>query len=234
MRDKGPIPSIIVDNLSKIYPSAYGQPSVALKSVSLSIETGSFLAIKGRSGSGKTTLLSIIGCLEGQFYGSIKILGQYIDSDDTNLRHKLRRDHFGFIFQNYKLIKRYNTLQNVELPLLFRGISKSERKERALHYIASVGLDGYENRKPHELSGGQQQRVAVARALAADPRILIADEPTGALDDYNSSVILELLRKLTETTTVTVIAATHDEAVCKAADRIVKLRNGEIDSDERK
>jgi putative ABC transport system ATP-binding protein len=201
---------------------------VALDGVNLKVEEGEFIAIMGPSGSGKSTMLNLIGCLDKPTSGKVIINGV----DTSKLSDKeltdLRRDTIGFIFQHYYLIPTLTALENVELPMVFKGIPKSEREKKAKELLSLVGLAKEADRKPKELSGGQQQRVAIARALANDPSILLCDEPTGNLDTRNGKIIMDIIKKLNKEKNVTVVLVTHDPATAEYADRIIRMRDGRI------
>jgi len=214
-------------NVTKVYKTGRFEV-IALNNVSMKIEDGEFIAIMGPSGSGKTTLLNLIGCLDKPTKGKIMIDG----IDTSQLADKqlteLRRDKIGFIFQQYYLIPTLTALENVELPMIFKGIPRSERIRRAKELLSLVGLEREMNRMPNELSGGQQQRVAIARALANDPSILLCDEPTGNLDRKSGKVVMDLIKKLNEERGVTVVLVTHDADVARYAERVVKIVDGRI------
>ncbi len=201
---------------------------VALNGVSLRVEEGEFVAIMGPSGSGKSTLLYLIGCLDKPTSGKVIIDG--MDTSTLNDREltDLRREKIGFVFQQYYLIPTLTALENVELPMVFRGVPKDRRERRARYLLELVGLKGKEDRKPMELSGGEQQRIAIARALANEPSILLCDEPTGNLDTKSGRVVMDLIKKLNVEQGVTVVLVTHDPSLSYYADRVVKIRDGRI------
>jgi len=226
---------IKLKNVTKIYRMG-DEIIYALKDINLKIKEGEFVSIMGPSGSGKSTLLNIIGCLDkptkGEVYiGNIKTN----DLDDDELT-KIRRDKIGFVFQQFNLIPILTALENVELPLIFKyrgAMSEEERKRRALECLKMAELDErFASHKPNQLSGGQQQRVAIARALANNPAIILADEPTGALDSKTGEKIMKLLKKLNENGK-TIIVVTHDINVAKFGDRIIYLKDGEIEKEEK-
>ncbi|MEG0076275.1 MAG: ABC transporter ATP-binding protein [Anaerorhabdus sp.] len=198
-----------------------------LKNVSLEIEKGEYISILGKSGSGKTTLMNIIGCMDMLDDGSYFIDGIEIGSLSQDELASVRNEKIGFIFQKYHLIHTYTVLQNVMLPLLIRGVSRSEATQKAKTMLALVGLENREKHKPQELSGGQQQRVAIARALVTDPKILLADEPTGALDSKTGEEILELFKTLHQQGN-TIIVITHDLKVAKQSEKIYTLEDGQF------
>lgn len=214
-------------NVTKVYKTGRFEV-IALNNVSMKIEDGEFIAIMGPSGSGKTTLLNLIGCLDKPTKGKIIIDG--IDTSQLTDKQltEFRRDKIGFIFQQYYLIPTLTALENVELPMIFKGIPRSERIRRAKELLSLVGLEREMNRMPNELSGGQQQRVAIARALANNPSILLCDEPTGNLDRKSGKVVMDLIKKLNEERGVTVVLVTHDADVARYAERVVRIVDGRI------
>ena len=199
----------------------------ALDGVDMTIDPGEFVAIVGQSGSGKSTAMNIIGCLDVPTSGSYHLGGVDVSTMDDDQQAEIRNKMLGFIFQQYNLIPKLNVLENVELPLLYAGVSERERRERALRSLERVGLaDKYKNR-PNQLSGGQQQRVSIARALAGDPSVILADEPTGALDSRTGREVLHFLKQLHEEGN-TVVLITHDNSIAVKAERIVRLQDGKI------
>ncbi len=219
-------PIVELRNVYKIYILG-AQKVFALNGVSLEIGEGEFVSIMGPSGSGKSTLLNMIGCLDKPTKGEVLIDGtdtSKLNDDDLT---KLRRDTIGFIFQQYNLIPTLSALENVELPMIFKGLSRDERETRARELLKKVGLEEEVDRKPNELSGGQQQKVAIARALANNPSILLCDEPTGNLDTKSGEVIMEILTNLNKEG-VTVVVVTHDPTVSEFAERLVRIRDGKI------
>jgi len=218
-------------NVYKIYRTQYYEVR-AIDGVNLDIEEGEFVIVMGPSGSGKSTLLNLIGCLDRPTRGEVLINGTNTSNLSDRQLTELRRDTIGFIFQTYNLIPTLTALENVELPMIFKGLGKKEREERAKKLLKDVGLEREMNRKPAELSGGQQQRVAIARALANDPKILLCDEPTGNLDSKSGEQIMEIIRRQNRELGVTVVLVTHDTSLAKFGDRIVRLRDGKIESVE--
>ncbi len=210
----------------KIYPM--GDTAVhALDGVSFEIDEGEFVAIVGQSGSGKSTAMNIIGCLDVPTSGTYELAGVDVSTMDDDQQAVIRNKMLGFIFQQYNLIPTLNVLENVELPLLYGGLPASERRARAMAALESVGLsDKYKNR-PNQLSGGQQQRVSIARALAGDPGVILADEPTGALDSRTGREVLSFLQQL-NAAGHTIVLITHDNSIAVKADRIVRLQDGKI------
>ncbi|MDI3498450.1 ABC transporter ATP-binding protein [Archaeoglobus sp.] len=218
-------------NVYKIYRTEYYEVR-ALDGVSMDVEEGEFVVIMGPSGSGKSTLLNLIGCLDKPTEGEVLINGVETSSLNDNRLTELRRDTIGFIFQTYNLIPTLTALENVELPMIFKGVGRREREERAKELLKKVGLEKEMNRKPNEMSGGQQQRVAIARALANNPKILLCDEPTGNLDTKSGEQVMEIIRHQNEVLGVTVILVTHDPSLAKYGDRVIRLRDGKIESVE--
>lgn len=202
----------------------------ALRTVSLNIERNEYTSIMGPSGSGKSTLMNILGCLDTLTDGKYILNGKDVSQLDDNRLAEIRNKEIGFIFQTFNLLARYTALDNVILPLIYAGYSKSERIERAKEVLASVGLEDRMAHKPNELSGGQRQRVAVARALVNDPSIILADEPTGNLDSKTSIDIMNLLSDIHQRGN-TVIVVTHEEDIAQKTNRIIRLMDGEVESD---
>ena len=213
-------------NVYKIYPM--GDEAVhALDGVSLAIDQGEFVAIVGSSGSGKSTAMNIIGCLDVPTSGTYHLGGVDVSTMDDDQQAEIRNKMLGFIFQQYNLIPKLTVLENVELPLLYAGVPAAERKERAVRALERVGLAGKQKNLPSQLSGGQQQRVSIARALAGEPSVILADEPTGALDSRTGREVLGFLKKLNREGD-TVVLITHDNSIAVKADRIVRLQDGRI------
>ena len=213
----------------------YGQGTAAfqaLKGVDLSIAQGEFAAIMGASGSGKSTMMNILGCLDTPTSGAYAFMGVEVQSLSKDQRSLLRRKYLGFVFQGFNLLARTSALENVELPLLYRGEKKAARREAAMKALDLVGLGPWADHTPAELSGGQQQRVAIARALVTEPEVLLADEPTGNLDTERSLEIMQLLRELNRTG-ITVLMVTHEAEMAAFARTIVKFRDGLIEGVER-
>ena len=201
---------------------------LALRGISLKIEKGEFVAIMGPSGSGKSTLLYMIGCLDKPTSGKVFIDGVDTSKLDDRRLTDLRREKIGFVFQQYYLLPTLTALENVELPMVFKGVPKEKRERRARELLELVGLKGKEDRKPMELSGGEQQRIAIARALANDPPILLCDEPTGNLDTQSGKVVMDLIKRLNLERGVTVVLVTHDPSLSVYADRVIRIRDGMI------
>ena len=210
----------------KIYPM--GAEAVhALDGVSLTIDRGEFVAIVGQSGSGKSTAMNIIGCLDVPTSGTYRLGGVDVSTMDDDQQAEIRNKMLGFIFQQYNLIPKLTVLENVELPLLYAGISGQERREQAIRSLERVGLADKQRNLPSQLSGGQQQRVSIARALAGEPSVILADEPTGALDSRTGREVLAFLQKLNREGD-TVVLITHDNSIAVRAKRIVRLQDGRI------
>lgn len=204
----------------------------ALQGVNLSIYKGEFVALMGPSGSGKSTLMNIIGCLDTPTYGTYILNGTNVNDRDDDELAEIRNKEIGFVFQTFNLLPRSSSLDNVALPLVYAGYSKSERDLKAKQALENVGLGNRMSHKPNELSGGQRQRVAVARALVNNPSIILADEPTGNLDTKTSIEIMGLLENIHEKGN-TIILVTHEEDIAKHAHRIVRMRDGAVESDEK-
>jgi putative ABC transport system ATP-binding protein len=205
----------------------------ALAGVDLSIRTGEFVAIMGPSGSGKSTAMNIIGCLDTPTAGIYDFLGVDAGRLDRARRAMLRNRYIGFVFQGYNLLPRTTAAENVELPLVYRGVPARERRDLAMQALAQVGLEGREKHTPAELSGGQQQRVAIARAIVTRPTLVVADEPTGNLDTARSHEIMDLLTRLNVENGLTVVMVTHESDIAAYADRTVAFLDGRIASDTR-
>ena len=221
---------IYIKNIYKIYNEGKESEVRALDGVSLQVDRGEFVSIIGQSGSGKSTLMNILGCLDIPTYGDYHLDGTDItELTDKQLAH-IRNKQIGFIFQGYNLIPALNARENVELPLIYQGLGMDQRYDRAMEALARVGMEDRADHRPAEMSGGQQQRVAIARALAPHPPVIMADEPTGALDSKTGRHVLEILHTLHEEGS-TVILITHDNGIAATAERIVRLSDGHIVSD---
>ena len=220
-------PVILTRGLGKVYSAGTEAEVVALRGVDVRIERGEFVAIMGPSGSGKSTLMNLIGCLDTPTSGTYECDGVDVSTLDAEELATLRRDKIGFVFQGFHLLPRMNATDNVAMPLGYARVAPAERRQRALAALASVGLAERAGHRPNELSGGQQQRVAIARALVNSPPILLADEPTGALDSKTGEEILALFKRLRDDGH-TVILITHDAHVAAHADRICVMRDGEL------
>lgn len=213
----------------------YGTGSAAMQAlggIDLHIGQGEFVAVMGPSGSGKSTCMNILGCLDTPSSGAYIFEGVDVGKLSRDQRALLRRHYLGFVFQGFNILNRTSALENVELPLVYRGIPADERRESALRALAAVGLKGWETHTPGELSGGQQQRVAIARAIVADPKVLLADEPTGNLDTTRSREIMEMLAAFNRERGITIVLVTHDADMASYAKRIIRFLDGIIDNEE--
>ena len=220
---------IHIENMKKIYNPGENEVR-ALDGIDLDIEKGDLVAIVGHSGSGKSTLMNMLGCLDTPTSGKYVLDGQDVASMTDNQLADVRNKEIGFIFQGFNLISNLDAVGNVELPLVYRGVSKNERKQLAMEALKSVGLEDRMKHKPNEMSGGQQQRVAVARAVAAKPPIILADEPTVNLDTKSTQEIMEILKELHRSGR-TVIIITHDEEIASQAHRVIRILDGRIEED---
>jgi putative ABC transport system ATP-binding protein len=219
-----------VDNLVKTYKM--GDVVVhALRGISLTIPQGLFVAIMGASGSGKSTFMNILGCLDKPTSGSYKLDGGEIGGLDRDQLAEIRNRKIGFVFQNFNLLPRTSALENVELPLLYNGRDNHDGKQKALAALHAVGLAGREHHHPNQLSCGQQQRVAIARSLITEPQIIMADEPTGALDSRTSVEIMGIFQRLNREKGITIIVVTHEQDIAEYADRIIVFKDGRVKSD---
>jgi putative ABC transport system ATP-binding protein len=205
----------------------------ALRGIHLHIDKGEFMAVMGPSGSGKSTCMNILGCLDTPSSGTYRFTGIQVEALSRDQRALLRRNYLGFVFQGFNLLNRTSALENVELPLIYRGASARERHRRAREALEAVGLAGWESHTPSELSGGQQQRVAIARAMVINPEVLMADEPTGNLDSSISREIMELLCALNKERGITIVMVTHDPSMAGYAQRTIRFLDGLIDTEER-
>ena len=220
---------IEIQDMCKIYNPGENEVR-ALDHVTATIEEGEFVAIIGQSGSGKSTLMNMLGCLDIPTNGTYRLHGQDVSSLSDNELSDIRNREIGFVFQGFNLIPNLTALENVELPLIYRGVGKSKRMELSKKALEKVGLAQRMNHKPAEMSGGQQQRVAIARAIAQAPPVILADEPTGNLDSHSTKEIMSILKELHEEGR-TVILITHDNEIAMQAKRIIKICDGRIESD---
>ncbi len=220
---------IEIRNITKLYIMGT-EELYALKGVSVNIKKNEYVAIMGPSGSGKSTLMNILGCLDTPSSGEYFLNGKNVSEMDDDELAEIRNKEIGFVFQTFNLLARSDALHNVELPLIYRGLSKADRIEKAEDALYNVGLEDRMKHKPNELSGGQRQRVAIARALVNDPSIILADEPTGNLDSKTGEEIMALLEELNQKGN-TIIIVTHEEEIAHHAHRIIKIRDGMIESD---
>jgi putative ABC transport system ATP-binding protein len=222
------VPLIALRDVTKVY--GHGQAAMhALHGIDLDIEPGAFVAMMGPSGSGKSTCMNIIGCLDTPTAGCYRFEGIEVGGLSRNQRALLRRHYIGFVFQGFNLLARTSALENVELPLIYRGVPMAHRHARAREALAAVGLSGWESHSPAELSGGQQQRVAIARAIVTQPAVLLADEPTGNLDTARSLEIMELLTRFNREQGITIVMVTHEAEMAAYARQVVHFLDGRID-----
>jgi putative ABC transport system ATP-binding protein len=230
--DQSPDPLIAFQGVTKVY--GQGQAAMeALRGINLSIREREFVAIMGPSGSGKSTCMNILGCLDTPTAGTYNFKGIEVGRLIRNQRALLRRHYLGFVFQGYNLLNRTSALENVELPLIYRGTPAGERRLRAVQALGIVGLNGWESHTPGELSGGQQQRVAIARAIVTKPAVLLADEPTGNLDTARSKEIMEVLLALNHNQGITIVMVTHESDMAAYATRTIRFLDGVVESDQR-
>src|SRR5438309_1216261 len=222
--------TIALDKVEKVYDTGAVKVA-ALRGVSLRICAGEFVAIMGASGSGKSTLMNIIGCLDRPTSGTYRFDGQDVSKMSRQDLAQIRNRKIGFVFQGFNLLKRHSAVENVEMPLLYAGISGRERRRRALEVLKRVGLQDRAEHMPNQLSGGQQQRAAIARALVNDPQIILADEPTGNLDSHTSDEIMAEFQRLHRERGQTILMVTHESSVAAYAARLVTVRDGLIESD---
>jgi putative ABC transport system ATP-binding protein len=230
MKETGGSPIIELKGVTKVY--GMGQAAMAaLRGINLSIHEGEFVAVMGPSGSGKSTCMNILGCLDTPSAGTYRFKGVEVSRLSRTQRTRLRRFYIGFIFQGYNLLKRTSALENVELPLIYRGVPAAQRRKKALEALDLVGLQEWKSHTPGELSGGQQQRVAIARAIVTDPVMLFADEPTGNLDSARAREIMELLCGFNRDRGITIAMVTHESDMAAYAKRIVHFLDGMVASD---
>ena len=223
---------IEVEELIKTYQT--GEIAfTALKGISLVIDRGNFVAIMGPSGSGKSTFMNILGCLDVSTSGRYRLDGVDIQSLDRDQRAEIRNAKIGFVFQNYQLLGRTTAVGNVELPLLYSNLPRIEHRQRAMAALEAVGMSGREYNRPNQLSGGQQQRVAIARAIVNNPQIILADEPTGALDSRTGLEIMTIFQKLNRERDITILLVTHEQDIAQCAKRIIRFKDGCVVQDER-
>jgi len=223
-------PLIELKDVSKVYGTGQAEMQ-ALRGVALHIERGDFVAVMGPSGSGKSTCMNILGCLDTPTAGSYRFEGIDVGALSRDQLALLRRNYLGFVFQGFNLLNRTSALENVELPLIYRGLPAAERRDHALSALNVVGLKGWEDHTPGELSGGQQQRVAIARAIVTKPAVLLADEPTGNLDSSRSRDIMELLTSFNLDQGITVVMVTHEPEMAAYAKRQIHFLDGMVESD---
>ncbi|MEM3220911.1 MAG: ABC transporter ATP-binding protein [Saccharolobus sp.] len=222
---------IRLENITKEYEGKV--KTIALNNINLEINEGEFIAILGPSGSGKTTLLLILGILDRPTQGKVYVNNKDVTRMSDSEISKIRNEYIGFVFQNYNLIPRLTVFQNVELPLVARGIPKKKREEIVIEALKLVGIESLIKKRASELSGGQQQRVAIARALAQNPKIILADEPTGNLDSVNAKIVMDTFKKINEELKTTIVVVTHDKEVASYARRKIFIRDGKIVGEEK-
>ncbi len=220
-----------VENVTKRYVQG-SLEVMALRGLTLRMQPGEFTTLVGPSGSGKSTALNLIGALDHPSTGTIRVEGRDLSQLGPRQQSRLRRDRIGFVFQAYNLMPVLSAYENAEIVLALQGAPPAERRDRVMKLLADVGLEGLENRRPHELSGGQQQRVAIARAIAADPVIILADEPTANVDSETADSLLALMEELNQTRGATFHFSTHDPKVMERARRVVRIVDGRVESDE--
>ncbi|MDR0726469.1 MAG: ABC transporter ATP-binding protein [Rickettsiales bacterium] len=228
---KEPKNIISMENINKGFPLEVGGFQQVLFDINFNIQSGEFIAIMGPSGSGKSTCMNIIGALDTATSGTYKLYGDDVTHMTADELAIVRNEHIGFVFQNFNLLSKRNVLDNVMLPLMYRGLSMSERIDRARQMLKRVGLENFETYLPPQLSGGMRQRVAIARALAGDPKLILADEPTGALDSKMGNEILQFFTKLNSEIGITIVMITHEFDIAKYANRLIHIRDGRINYD---
>ena len=227
----GKAPVVELEEVAKVYQQGDQQVD-ALRGITMTMRSGEFTALSGPSGSGKTTALNLIGALDSPTSGTVRLEGADLGTLNRKELSHLRRDRIGFVFQAYNLLPVLSAYENAEIVMAVQGVAEAERKERVMELLARVGLEGMEHRRPSELSGGQQQRVAIARAIAAEPAVVLADEPTANVDSATAESLLEMMETLNRENQVTFLFSTHDPRVMARARRLIRLVDGRIDKDE--
>ena len=224
-------PVVELVDVAKVYQQG-DQRVEALRGLTMSVQKGEFTAISGPSGSGKTTALNLIGALDTPTSGTVRLEGADLGTLSRKELSHLRRDRIGFVFQAYNLLPILSAFENAEIVMAVQGVDEAERRQRVMELLARVGLEGLEDRRPSELSGGQQQRVAIARAIAANPAVVLADEPTANVDSTTADTLLEMMETLNREQSVTFLFSTHDPRVMARARRVIRLVDGRIETDE--
>ena len=224
-------PVVELVEVAKVYQQG-DQRVEALRGLTMSVQKGEFTAISGPSGSGKTTALNLIGALDTPTSGTVRLEGADLGTLSRKELSHLRRDRIGFVFQAYNLLPILSAFENAEIVMAVQGVDEAERRQRVMELLARVGLEGLEDRRPSELSGGQQQRVAIARAIAANPAVVLADEPTANVDSTTADTVLEMMETLNREQSVTFLFSTHDPRVMARARRVIRLVDGRIETDE--
>lgn len=232
IQDSSRSPIIQMENIIKRYYVGKPNELEILHGINLDVYEGEFVSIVGESGSGKSTLMNIIGILDRQTEGKYYLEGKDVNEFNDDVRSEIRNKRIGFVFQNFNLLPRANALKNVMMPLVYSKDKPKDRKDRAMEMLRMVGMDDRSSHRPNELSGGQKQRVAIARAMINDPAIILADEPTGALDSKTSHMVMDLFHKLHEEQGKTIVLITHSQELAKETQRIVTLFDGNITSDQ--
>lgn len=222
---------IELKGINKSFPVEVGGFQQVLFDINFKVKSGEFVAIMGPSGSGKSTCMNIIGALDTPTTGVYELYGQDVTELSSDELATVRNEHIGFVFQQFNLLSKRSVLDNVMLPLMYRGMSMEERERRAREMLKRVGLEKFDTYLPTQLSGGMKQRVAIARALAGDPKLILADEPTGALDSKMGNEILKFLKKLNKDLGITIVMITHEFDIAKYADRLIHIRDGKINYD---
>lgn len=222
---------ISLKNINKSFPMELGGQQQVLFDINFTVHTGEFVAIMGPSGSGKSTCMNIIGALDTPTSGVYELYGRDVTGLTPDELAIVRNEHIGFVFQQFNLLSKRSVLDNVMLPLMYRGMPMDERVRRAREMLKRVGLENFESYLPTQLSGGMKQRVAIARALAGDPKLILADEPTGALDSKMGNEILQFFKKLNKDMGITIVMITHEFDIAKYADRLIHIRDGRINYD---
>ncbi len=224
---------ISLKNINKSFPLELGGEQQVLFNINFAVKPGEFVAIMGPSGSGKSTCMNIIGALDTPTSGTYELYGRDVTGLSPDELAIVRNEHIGFVFQQFNLLSKRNVLDNVMLPLMYRGLPMDERVRRAREMLKRVGLENFESYLPTQLSGGMKQRVAIARALAGEPKLILADEPTGALDSKMGNEILQFFKKLNKDMGITIVMITHEFDIAKYADRLIHIRDGKINYDGR-